>query len=64
MLHEMQPGEYGSLVISTPVLPRYRIGDLIRAFDPPYYRCIGREGRFTKLRYRLDGLRYLDFGRA
>jgi hypothetical protein len=64
MLHEMRPGEYGSLIISTPVLPRYRIGDLIRAFDPPYFRCIGREGRWTKLRYWLDGVINLDFGRA
>jgi hypothetical protein len=64
MLHEMRPGEYGSLVVSTPVLPRYRIGDLVRAFEPPYFRCIGREGRFTRLRYLLDGVRYLDFGRA
>jgi hypothetical protein len=64
MLHEMRPGEYGSLVVSTPVLPRYRIGDVVRAFDPPYFRCIGREGRLTKLRYWLDGVRNLDFGRA
>jgi hypothetical protein len=64
MLHQMRPGEYGSLVVSTPVLPRYRIGDLVRAFGPPYFRCIGREGRWTKLRYRLDGVRYMDFGRA
>ena len=64
MLHDMRPGEYGSLIVSTPVLPRYRIGDVIRAFDPPYFRCIGREGRFTRLRYWLDGIRYLDFGRA
>ncbi len=64
MLHEMQPGEFGSLIVSTPVLPRYRIGDLVRAFDPPYFRCVGREGRFTRLRYWLDGIRYLDFGRA
>jgi len=64
MLHDMRPGEYGSLIVSTPVLPRYRIGDLVRAFDPPYFRCIGREGRFTRLRYWLDGVRYLDFGRA
>jgi hypothetical protein len=64
MLHEMQPGEYGSLIVSTPILPRYRIGDIIRAFDRPYFRCIGREGRFTKLRYWLDGLLHLDFGRA
>jgi hypothetical protein len=64
MLHEMRPGEYGSLIVSTPVLPRYRIGDLVRAFDPPYFRCIGREGRWSKWRYWLDGIRYLDFGRA
>jgi hypothetical protein len=64
MLHDMRPGEYGSLIVSTPVLPRYRIGDLIRTFEPPYFRCIGREGRLTKLRYWLDGIRYLDFGRA
>lgn len=64
MLHDMRPGEYGSLVVSTPVLPRYRIGDVIRAFDPPYFRCIGREGHFTRLRYWLEGIRYLDFGRA
>ncbi len=64
MLHEMDPGEYGSLVVSTPVLPRYRIGDLVRMFEPPYFRCIGREGRWTKVRYWLDGLINLDFGRA
>jgi hypothetical protein len=64
MLHEMRPGEYGSLVVSTPVLPRYRIGDLVRAFDPPYFRCIGREGPFTRLRYWWDNLRFMDFGRA
>ena len=70
MLHEMQAptrwslGEYGSLIVSTPVLPRYRIGDIIRAFDPPYFRCIGRQGRLTKVRYWLDGVINLDFGRA
>ena len=64
MLHEMRSGEYGSLIVSTPVLPRYRIGDVVRAFDPPYFRCIGREGRTTKLRYWLDSIRFLDFGRA
>ena len=64
MLHEMRPGEVGSLIVSTPVLPRYRIGDLVRAFDPPYFRCIGRQGRLTRLRYWLDGIINLDFGRA
>jgi len=42
-MHEMRPGEIGSLIVSTPVFPRYRIGDLILAFEPPYFRCIGRE---------------------
>jgi hypothetical protein len=64
MLHEMQPGEYGSLIVSTPVLPRYRIGDVVRAFDPPYFRCIGREGRWAKQRYWLRGIIDFDFGRA
>jgi hypothetical protein len=43
MLYEMKPGEIGSLIVSTPVLPRYKIGDLIRAYKTPYFRCIGRE---------------------
>jgi hypothetical protein len=36
-------GEMGSMIVSTPALPRYEIGDLIRAFRPPYLRCIGRD---------------------
>jgi hypothetical protein len=43
MLHEMRPGETGSLIVSTTILPRYKIGDLIRAYQRPYFRCIGRE---------------------
>ncbi|MFN2256019.1 MAG: GH3 auxin-responsive promoter family protein, partial [Candidatus Promineifilaceae bacterium] len=34
MLHEMRPGETGKLVVSTLILPRYQIGDVIRAFRP------------------------------
>jgi len=62
MLHEMQSGERGSLVVSTPILPRYKIGDLILAFDAPYFRCIGRDERFTLVRYFWDRLTRLDFG--
>lgn len=51
MLHEMKPGEMGSLIVSTPVLPRYKIGDLIRAFRAPYFRCIGRDQWWTPLVY-------------
>jgi hypothetical protein len=51
MLHEMRPGEIGSLVVSTPILPRYKIGDVILAFEQPYYRCIGREYWWTPINY-------------
>ena len=51
MLHEMRPRETGKLIVSTPVLPRYQIGDVILAFRRPYYRCIGRDQWWTGLRY-------------
>jgi hypothetical protein len=63
MLHEMKPGETGSLVVSTPILPRYKIGDLILALRPPYFRCIGRDRWWTSLRYIWDELMTLNLGR-
>ena len=63
MLHEMKPGEMGGLIVSTPILSRYRIGDLIRAYDPPYFRCIGREKWSTPLRYGWDEFMTLNLGR-
>jgi len=57
MLHEMRPGEMGSMIVSTPVLARYKIGDVIRAFKAPYFRCIGRDKWWTPLRYAWDGFR-------
>jgi hypothetical protein len=62
MLHEMKPGEMGSLVVSTPVLPRYRIGDLILAMKMPYFRCIGREEWWTPLKYAWEELYSLNLG--
>ena len=62
-LYQMQPGEMGSLIASTPVLPRYKIGDLILAFKPPYFRCIGREDWLTPLKYGWYELTTLNFGR-
>jgi hypothetical protein len=63
MLHEMTPGETGSLVVSTPILARYRIGDIILALRPPYFRCIGRERWWTKLDYYWHELVTLNLGR-
>ena len=63
MLHEMRPGEMGGLIVSTPILARYRIGDLIRAFTPPYFRCIGREKWWTSLKYWWDEFNTFNFDR-
>jgi hypothetical protein len=63
MLHEMRRGEMGNLVVSTPILPRYRIGDVILALQPPYFRCIGREYWWTPLNYAWEELRSLNLGR-
>jgi len=63
LLHEMRPGEMGSLIVSTPILARYKIGDLILAFQPPYFRCIGRDWWGTSLRYAWDEFMTFDLGR-
>jgi len=63
MLHEMRPGEAGSLIVSTPVLPRYRIGDMILAVAPPYFRCIGRENPWTHVTYWWREITSLNLGR-
>jgi len=63
MLHEMRPGQLGSLVVSTPILARYKIGDLILAHQPPHFRCIGRDRWFTPLRYAWDELMTFNLGR-
>ena len=63
MLYEMRPGEMGSLVVSTPILPRYEIGDLILAFRSPYFRCVGRDRWWMPLRYAWDELATFNLGR-
>jgi hypothetical protein len=63
MLHEMQAGEMGRLVVSTTILPRYQIGDIIRAFEPPYFRCIGRDRWWTLLHYAWGEFMTLNLGR-
>jgi hypothetical protein len=63
MLHEMKPGETGSLVVSTPILARYRIGDTILALRPPYFRCIGRDRWWTRLDYWWKEVSSLNLGR-
>jgi len=62
-LHEMKPRETGSLIVSTPILSRYKIGDLIRAIRPPYFRCIGRDRWWTPLAYYWSEFTTLNLGR-
>ena len=63
MMHEMKPGEMGSLIVSTPILARYQIGDLIRAFRAPYFRCIGRDRWWTPLDYAWGEFMTFNLGR-
>jgi hypothetical protein len=63
MLHEMKHGEMGNLIVSTPILPRYKIGDLIRAFRAPYFRCIGRDKWWTSIAYAWDEAMTLNLGK-
>ncbi len=63
LLHEMRPGEMGSLIVSTPILARYKIGDLILAFQSPYFRCIGRDWWWTLLRCAWDEFMTFNLGR-
>jgi len=44
------------------ILPRYKIGDLILAFRPPYFRCIGRDHWWTPLRYAWDEFQTFNLG--
>jgi hypothetical protein len=63
MLHEMRYGEWGNLIVSTPTLPRYRIGDVILAFGSSYFRCIGRDEWWTVWKYAWDELATVNLNR-
>ena len=53
MLHELKRGEWGRLIVSTCMFPRYAIGDLIESAGKNYFRIIGREKKVTLLEHRL-----------
>jgi hypothetical protein len=53
MLHELKRGEWGRLVVSSCMFPRYDIGDLIEAAGRNYFRVIGRSNALTLLEHRL-----------
>jgi hypothetical protein len=53
MLHELKRGEWGSLILSSCMFPRYEIGDLIEAAGKNYYRVFGRKRVSTLIEHRL-----------
>jgi GH3 auxin-responsive promoter len=53
MLHELKRGEWGSLILSSCMFPRYEIGDLIEAAGKNYYRVFGRKKASTLLEHRF-----------
>ena len=53
MLHELERGEWGRLIISSCLFPRYDIGDMIEAMGNNYFRIFGRATTRTILEHRL-----------
>jgi hypothetical protein len=53
MLHEMKRGEWGRLIISSCMFPRYDIGDMIESAGKNYFRVFGRRTFLTLLEHRL-----------
>jgi hypothetical protein len=53
MLHELKRGDWGRLIVSTPLFPRYDIGDLIEAEGKGYFRILGRASRRVMVEHAL-----------
>jgi len=53
MLHELERGEWGELIVSSCLFPRYAIGDMIESAGKNYFRVFGRRDVQTLLEHRL-----------
>jgi hypothetical protein len=53
LLNELRRGEWGRLIISTSILPRYEICDLIEAKGKGYFRVFGRDKIATVVEHIL-----------
>jgi phenylacetate-coenzyme A ligase PaaK-like adenylate-forming protein len=53
MLHELERGEWGRLIISSCLFPRYDIGDMIESMGNNYFRIFGRAKTLTILEHKL-----------
>jgi hypothetical protein len=53
MLHELERGEWGRLIISSCMFPRYDIGDMVESMGKNYFRIFGRRTFLTLFEHRL-----------
>ena len=53
MLHELKRGEWGRLIVSGCMFPRYDMGDMIEAAGNHHFRIFGRRNTMTLLEHRL-----------
>jgi hypothetical protein len=53
MLHELKRGEWGRLIVSGCMFPRYDMGDMIEAAGNNHFRIFGRRNTMTLLEHRL-----------
>jgi hypothetical protein len=53
LLHELDRGEWGRLIVSTCMFPRYDIGDLVEAAGKNHFRIFGRNNTLTVLEHKL-----------
>ncbi len=53
MLYEMKRGEWGRLIVSSCLFPRYDIGDMIECMGKNYFRVFGRAKLRTLLEHRV-----------
>jgi hypothetical protein len=56
MLYELEKGERGSLIVSSCLFPRYKIGDVIKSFGGSAFMCLGREKDFNVVTYYWNRL--------
>lgn len=61
MLHELERGEWGRLIISSCLFPRYDIGDMVEAAGKGYFRVFGRRNVQTLLEHSLYRLFFRTF---
>lgn len=61
MLHELERGEWGRLIVSTCMFPRYDIGDMIEAMGKNYFRVFGRAKLAHVMEHRLYRLLFKWF---